>query len=69
MIEHGYFTTKHAVAKVPDYRIEADSIDIYPGDKYIAHNVRLMAKNTVYVQGFPSEEAIQPVHTDSKSDV
>ena len=49
MIEHGYFTTKHAVAKVPDYRIEADSIDIYPGDKYIAHNVRLMAKNTVLV--------------------
>lgn len=49
VIEHGYFTTKHAVAKVPDYRIEADSIDIYPGDKYIAHNVRLMAKNTVLV--------------------
>lgn len=49
VIENGYFTTKHAVAKVPDYRIEADSIDIYPGDKYIAHNVRLMAKNTVLV--------------------
>lgn len=49
VIEHGYFTTKHAVAKVPDYRIEADSIDIYPGDKYIAHNVKLMAKNTVLV--------------------
>ncbi len=49
IVEHGYFTTRHAVAKVPDYRIEAESIDIYPGDKYVAHNVKLMAKNTVLV--------------------
>ena len=49
IVENGYFTTRHAVAKVPDYRIEADSIDIYPGDKYVAHNVRLMAKNTVLI--------------------
>ncbi len=45
-VENGYFTTRHAVAKVPDYRIEAESIEIYPGDRYVAHNLKLMAKNT-----------------------
>ena len=49
IVQNGYFTTRHAVAKVPDYRIEADSIDIYPGDKYVAHNVKLLFKNTVIV--------------------
>ncbi len=49
IVQNGYFTTLHAVAKVPDYRIEADSIDIYPGDKYVAHNVKLMIKNTVLI--------------------
>lgn len=47
IVNNGYFTTRHAVAKVPDYRIEADSIDIYPGDHYTAHEVKLMAKNTI----------------------
>lgn len=46
VVQKGYFTTKHAVAKVPDYRIEADSIDIYPNDHYTAHNVSLFIKNT-----------------------
>lgn len=46
VIKNGYFTTKHAVAKIPDYRIEADRIDIYPGDKYVAHQVKLKFKNT-----------------------
>lgn len=46
VVKKGFFTTKHAVAKVPDYRIEADSIDIYPGDHYKAHNVGLYFKNT-----------------------
>lgn len=46
MLTKGYFTTRHAVAKVPDYRIEADYIDIYPNDRYTARNVRFMAKNT-----------------------
>lgn len=46
VVQKGYFTTKHAVAKVPDYRIEADSIDIYPNDHYKAHNARLFIKNT-----------------------
>lgn len=46
VVQKGYFTTKHAVAKVPDYRIEADSIDIYPNDHYKAHNVSLFVKNT-----------------------
>lgn len=46
VVQKGYFTTKHAVAKVPDYRIEADSIDIYPNDHYLAHNVSLFIKNT-----------------------
>lgn len=49
VVQDGYFTTRHAVAKVPDYRIEAESIDIYPGDKYVAHNLKLMAKNTTLI--------------------
>lgn len=49
IVNNGYFTTRHAVAKVPDYRIEADSIDIYPGDHYTAHEVKLMAKNTIFL--------------------
>lgn len=44
-VQKGYFTTKHAVAKVPDYRIEAESIDIYPNDHYKAHNASLYFKN------------------------
>lgn len=46
LVQKGYFTTKHAVAKVPDYRIEADTIDIYPNDHYTAHNASLFIKNT-----------------------
>ena len=45
-VQNAYFTTKSAVARVPDYRIEADSIDIYPGDKYVAHHPSLFFKNT-----------------------
>ena len=45
-VQNAYFTTKSAVARVPDYRIEADSIDIYPGDKYVAHHPSLFIKNT-----------------------
>ncbi len=45
-VENAYFTTKSAVARVPDYRIEADSVDIYPGDKYVAHHPSLFIKNT-----------------------
>lgn len=45
VVQKGYFTTKHAMAKTPDYRIEADSIDIYPNDHYLAHNVSLFVKD------------------------
>lgn len=45
VVENGFFTTKHAVAKVPDYSISADYIDIYPGDHYTAHNAKLKFKN------------------------
>ena len=45
IVQKGYFTTKHAVAKVPDYRIEAESIDIYPNDHYVAHRPSLFFKN------------------------
>lgn len=45
VVQKGYFTTKHAVAKVPDYRIEAESIDIYPNDHYVAHHPSLFFKN------------------------
>lgn len=48
-VENGYFTTRHAVAKVPDYRIEADRIEVVPGDHYTAYNVKLMAKNTTLI--------------------
>lgn len=44
-VQKGYFTTKHAVARVPDYRIEAERIDIYPNDHYKAHNATLYFKN------------------------
>ena len=47
--DRGYFTTKHAVAKVPDYRIEADTIEIYPGDHYTAYDVKLKVKNTTLI--------------------
>ncbi len=49
LVDKGYFTTKHAVAKVPDYRIEADSVEIYPGDHYTAYNVKLKVKNTTLI--------------------
>lgn len=49
IVEKGYFTTRHAMAKVPDYRIEADQIDIYPNDRYVAKNLRLLAKNTTLI--------------------
>ncbi len=45
-VQNAYFTTKSAVARVPDYRIEAESVDIYPGDKYVAHHPSLFIKNT-----------------------
>ena len=45
VVQKAYLTTKHARAKVPDYRIEADSVDIYPNDHYTAHNAKLYIKN------------------------
>lgn len=54
--DRGYFTTKHAVAKVPDYRIEADTIEIYPGDHYTAYDVKLKVKNTTLIS-FPKYRA------------
>lgn len=44
-VEQGILTTKHAIAKVPDYSVTADYIDIYPGDHYTAHNAKLKFKN------------------------
>lgn len=64
--DRGYFTTKHAVAKVPDYRIEADTIEIYPGDHYTAYDVKLKVKNTTlislpkYRASLKSDNAISP---------
>lgn len=34
-------------AKVPDYHISADRLEIWPGDKYIAYNAKFWIKNTV----------------------
>jgi hypothetical protein len=49
VVKKGYFTTKHAIAKVPDYRIEADTIDIYPNDHYTAYNVSLFLKSHRFI--------------------
>ena len=46
VINHAYLTTKHALAKVPDYRIEAERIEIYPNDHYTAYDIGLYLKNT-----------------------
>ena len=48
VVQKAYLTTKHARAKVPDYRIEADSVDIYPNDHYTAHNapITVLSKRT-----------------------
>lgn len=32
-------------AKIPDYKMTADKIEVYPGDKLIAHNVSFWIKN------------------------
>ncbi len=45
IVSSGYLTTVHAVAKVPDYRLEASTIDIYPNDHYVAHDASLYIKN------------------------
>lgn len=34
-------------AKVPDYHISAERLEIWPGDKYIAYNAKFWFKNTV----------------------
>ncbi len=47
-IKNGWVTTKHAMAfySAPDYRVEGDDIEIYPGDKAVIHNARFYIKNT-----------------------
>lgn len=45
VLTNAYITTKSAVAKVPDYRLEAESVDIYPNDHYTAHHASLYFKN------------------------
>lgn len=47
-IKHGWATTKNAMAFIhtPDYRVEGDDIEVYPGDKAIIHNARFYIKNT-----------------------
>lgn len=45
-LEEAYITTKSALAKVPDYGLEVDTIDIYPGAYYVAKGLRLKIKNT-----------------------
>ncbi|WP_425058573.1 LPS-assembly protein LptD [Sporomusa carbonis] len=40
-------TTTNCPAKVPDYHVSADKIEIWPGDKLIAYNAKFWIKNTV----------------------
>ena len=46
-IEKGWLTTKHAIAfkGAPDYRVEGDYIEVFPGDKAIIHNASFYLKN------------------------
>jgi hypothetical protein len=45
-MKNGYLTTKSALAKVPDYRMEVDTIDVYPHSHYEAKGIKLKVKNT-----------------------
>lgn len=45
-IKNGYITSKSARAKVPDYRVEADSLEFLPKNYYSVKNARFMIKNT-----------------------
>ncbi|CUH94511.1 putative secreted protein [Propionispora sp. 2/2-37] len=45
VIRNGYMT--RCPAKVPDYRMSAERIEIWPGDHYIAYNAKFWIKNTV----------------------
>ena len=46
-IEKGWLTTKHAIAfkGAPDYRVEGDYIEVFPGDKAVIHNASFYIKN------------------------
>lgn len=46
IVKNGYLTTKSAMAKIPDYRIEAETLEFLPGNYYIVKNAKLMVKNT-----------------------
>lgn len=45
-VKKGYITSKSAIAKIPDYRIEAESLEFLPGHYYIVKDAYLMVKNT-----------------------
>lgn len=45
IIRNGWMTK--CPAKVPDYKITAEWIEVWPGDYYIAHNAKFWIKNTV----------------------
>lgn len=40
-------TTTECPAKLPDYHVSAEKIEIWPGDKMIAHNAKFWIKDTV----------------------
>lgn len=40
-------TTTNCPAKIPDYHVSADKIEIWPGDKMIAYNAKFWIGNTV----------------------
>lgn len=46
-IQRGVLTTKHAMAfeHSPDYRIQGENIEVYPGDKAIIHHASFFVKN------------------------
>lgn len=46
-------------AKVPDYHISATRIEVWPGDKYIAYNVKFWIKNTVILSLPKFEQSLE----------
>lgn len=58
----GYFT--RCPAPIPDYRIAADSIEIYPGDRIVAHNAKIMFKDTVI---YSQKEYVTSLKENSQS--
>ncbi|MGL5512213.1 MAG: LPS-assembly protein LptD, partial [Sporomusa sp.] len=57
-IDHG--TATNCPAKIPDYHISADKIEIWPGDKLIAYNAKFWIGKTVIFTLPKYRQSIKP---------